>query len=132
MLLVFLFEGKLLNLRLLLATSNLIDVAGIWLGRPKASDTPCPKKPARWNKKDLLKEVVLLVVVIASGSWLCAYSVPQAERLPVLSLLIAMGDLWLTPLVQAGDYVWSNKQTSRTICIHLAIYAFVTIMCITG
>lgn len=77
MLFVFLTEGKLLDLRLLLMSKNLTEVAEIWLG-PK---TPFQRKPTRWNRVKVLKEVSLLtVVVIFTRDGRCVDRCSNADR----------------------------------------------------
>ena len=131
MLLVFFSMGELLDLRLLLASITLLELSQIWL-RPKIVDTSRPKTPGRWSKKEVLKEVGLFVLVITVRSWVCALFLPAAERTQVLSLSLAIGDLWMAPTMQADTYLWQFWQESGSLRAHLAICLFITVIYVTG
>lgn len=125
MLFVFLVEGKLLDLRLLLMSTNFVEVLESWLG-PK---TPFQNKPSRWNRAQVLYKVFSLVVVMISGTYICAYSVPSVERLQLLSFLLTNGDAWIASLMQLDS---CSRNTLRGLGSQLAAHLLITALCVTG
>ncbi|KAL7906103.1 E1-E2 ATPase domain-containing protein [Trichoderma velutinum] len=131
MLFVFLAEGKLLDLRLLLMSRNLIELVEI-LGGPKLIDTPFQKKPTRWNREKALREVGSHLVVVISKSYFCTFSLPSAERLQMLVFLLAIEDLWIAALMQLGDDAWRPWKSLRVLGPQLAVHLLITAVCVTG
>lgn len=89
MLFVFLTESKLLDLRLLLMSRSVIEViesVEVWFSR-EVVNTLFQRKPTRWSIKEMLKQIVSLIIVVISRTYLCVNYLPSAERLQMLLFL---------------------------------------------
>lgn len=107
---------------------EVIESAEAWFGR-EVVDTPFQRKPTRWSITKMLKQIVSLVVVVISGTYFYANSLPSAERLQTLSFSLATGDVWIVALMQIDSYGWCSR---RGLGLQLAAHLLITAVCVTG
>ncbi len=133
MLLVFVAEKRLLDMRLLLINSVCVELLLLsQRARPNIIDTPYPRRPTRWSRARALREISPLVVVMVSGSCLCVYALTLSERLPALPLFLALGDLPVHLLMHTDGRIWRARHNWKVLSTRVAIHLLTTMLCVAG
>ena len=130
----FVAYNQILDVRLLILNTHISDMVGLALDSDDAN-IPFLKKPLRWSSRRLLADVVPLVVILGTGSWLSVLTTPDqggSTRTQVLFLHIVLSNHWVSLLTRTKGSFWAYTQNWQVIRTVLCADLLATLLCLVG